>query len=262
MRCAEDKTDMTPFSIAGKHFDSRLLLGTGKFGSPDIMRAAIEASETQIVTVALGRVDLAKPRENIVSFIDRSKITLLPNTAGSRTAKEAVTMARLAREAGLGNWVKLEVVPEPRYLFPDPVETLLAAKELVEDDFVVLPYMNADPILALRLADVGCATVMPLGSPIGSAQGIKTKDAIAIIIEQARVPVIIDAGLGKPSHAAEAMEMGAHAVLVNTAIATAKDPVVMAACFRDAVRVGAKAHHAGCAPEYDHARATSPSWHL
>lgn len=244
--------------IMGKKFTSRLMLGTGKFGSHEIMRNALEASDSQIVTVALRRVDLTNPDEDVLAYIDREKFTLLPNTSGARNAKEAITLARLAREAGLGDWVKLEVVPEPRYLLPDPVETLAACKELVKDGFTVLPYMNADPILAKHLEDAGAATVMPLGSPIGSNKGVRTFDAIRIIIEQSNVPVVVDAGLGVPSHAAQAMELGADAVLVNTAIATAEDPVRMARAFRDGVIAGREAFLAGRAPESNEASASSP----
>lgn len=249
---------MKKLVIAGKEFNSRLLLGTGKFSSHETMHDAISASGAEIVTVALRRVDLTSPENDILSFIDRSKYLLLPNTSGSRNAKEAVIQARLAREAGLGNWVKLEVVPEPNYLLPDPIETLEAAKILVKDGFVVLPYINADPILAKKLEDAGCATVMPLGSPIGSNRGLKTRDTIRIIIEQSGVPVVVDAGLGAPSHAAESMEIGADAVLVNTAIAAANDPVAMAGAFRRGVEAGRMAYTAGCAPASEKAHASSP----
>lgn len=222
------------------------------------MREALETSGTEIVTVALRRVDLTKPHDDILSFIDRTRYLLLPNTSGARNAEEAVMLAKLAREAGLGCWVKLEVVPEPRYLLPDPVETLIAAKKLVADGFTVLPYINADPILALKLADVGCATVMPLGSPIGSNRGLKTRDALRIIIEQARVPVVVDAGLGAPSHAAEAMELGADAVLVNTAIAVANNPIAMALGFKLGVEAGRLAYEAGLGKEQLEATASSP----
>lgn len=244
--------------IADREFNSRLLLGTGKFSSHEVMRDAIDASGTQIVTVALRRVDLTKPQEDILSYIDRTKYLLLPNTSGSRDAKEAVMQARLAREAGLGNFVKLEVVPEPNYLLPDPVETLEAAKILIKEGFIVLPYINADPILAKKLEDAGCATVMPLGSPIGSNRGLKTRDAIRIIIEQSGIPVVVDAGLGAPSHAAESMELGADAVLVNTAIATAGDPVAMARAFKQGVIAGREAFLAGCPIETQTANASSP----
>lgn len=244
--------------IADKEFDSRLLLGTGKFSSHEVMRRAIDTSGAEIVTVALRRVDLTSPQDEILSYIDRSKYLLLPNTSGSRNAKEAVMQARLAREAGMGDWVKLEVVPEPNYLLPDPIETLEAAKVLIKEGFVVLPYINADPILAKKLEDAGCATVMPLGSPIGSNRGVKTRDTIKIIIEQSNVPVVVDAGLGAPSHAAESMELGADAVLVNTAIATAENPSEMALAFKQGVEAGRRAYLAGCPAPRDKAEASSP----
>jgi thiazole synthase len=244
--------------IAGKAFGSRLLVGTGKFSSLELMARSLEASGTEIVTVALRRVDLASREPNLLEFIDRNQFLLLPNTSGAATAEEAVRLARLARAAGLSDWVKLEVTPEPRYLLPDPVETLRAAEVLVEEGFTVLPYIGADPILAKRLEEVGVATVMPLGSPIGTSRGLKTRDAIAIIIEQAEVPVVVDAGLGAPSHAAEAMELGADAVLVNTAIAIARDPVEMARGFRLGVEAGRAAYLAGLPRESEAASATSP----
>lgn len=234
------------------------MMGTGKFSSHEVMRNALEVSGAQIVTIALRRVDLTQPETDILSYIDRSKYTLLPNTSGVRDAKEAVMLARLAREAGLGNWIKLEVIPDSRYLLPDPVETLSACVVLVKDGFTVLPYINADPVLAKRLEEAGAATVMPLGSPIGSNKGVRTFDAIRIIIEQVEIPVVVDAGLGAPSHAALAMEMGADAVLVNTAIATAEDPVRMANAFREGVRAGREAHLAGQPPRSDLASASSP----
>jgi thiazole synthase len=235
-----------PLMIAGRAFRSRLLVGTGKFSSPRVMRDAIDASGGEIVTVALRRVDIAGgPRENILEFIDQGRVLLLPNTSGARTADEAVRLARLARTAGLSHWVKLEVTPDPRWLLPDPVETLRAAETLVAEGFVVLPYINADPILAKRLEEAGCATVMPLGSPIGSNRGVRTRDAIGIIIEQAKVPVVVDAGLGAPSDAAQCLEMGADAVLVNTAIAIAEDPVAMARAFALGVEAGRAARLAG-----------------
>ena len=244
--------------IAGREFGSRLLIGTGKFPSLDVMRLAIEASGSEVVTVALRRVDMSALERDILKFIDRERFLLLPNTSGARNADEAVTLARLSREAGLGDWVKLEVVPEPRYLMPDPVETLRAAEVLTREGFTVLPYINADPVLARRLEEAGVATVMPLGSPIGSNRGLRTRDAIRIIIEQASVPVIVDAGLGAPSHAAEAMELGADAVLVNTAIAVADDPVSMARAFKLGVEAGRTAFEAGRAPERKTAEASSP----
>jgi thiazole synthase len=245
-------------SIAGRSFSSRLFVGTGKFTSPEVMRLAIEASGTEMVTVALRRVDLESREANLVDFIDRDRIQLLPNTSGAENATEAVRLARLARAAGLSEWVKLEVTPDPKWLLPDPVETLKAAEILVGEGFVVLPYIGADPVLARRLQDVGVATVMPLGSPIGSNRGLQTRDSIRIIIEQAEVPVVVDAGLGAPSHAAEAMELGADAVLVNTAIAVARDPVAMARGFRLAVEAGRMAFLAGTAAPRDGAEASSP----
>lgn len=232
--------DPQPLVIAGRRFHSRLFVGTGKFSSNAAMAAAINASGSEMVTVALRRIELDRPvdEQDMISVIDRSRVVLLPNTSGARNAEEAVRLARLARELGGGEWLKLEVTPDPRYLLPDPVETLKAAEILVKDGFHVLPYIHADPVLALRLQDAGCATVMPLGSPIGSNQGIRTKESIAIIIEQARVPVVVDAGLGAPSHAAEALEMGADAVLVNTALAVANDPAHTARAFALAVIAG------------------------
>lgn len=244
--------------IGEEAFDSRLLIGTGKFASPYIMKEALEASGAKIVTVALRRIDLAHPEKDILNFIDLKKYKLLSNTSGARDAIEAIRLARLAKEAGLGEWVKLEVIPDPRYLLPDGAETLKAAAQLVKEGFTVLPYMQADPILAKQLAEAGCATVMPLGSWIGSARGLKTKEALAIIIEQATVPVVVDAGLGVPSHAAEAMEMGADAVLVNTAIATAEDPVAMARAFKLGVEAGRMAWMAGRAEIKEHGEASSP----
>jgi thiazole synthase len=248
-------------TIAGRTFQSRLLTGTGKFASPELMRNALESSGTEIVTVALRRADLSgkgDPFANILEFIDPKKYLLLPNTSGANTAEEAVRLARLAVTAGLPNWVKLEIHPDPRYLLPDPIETLKAAEILVKEGFIVLPYINADPVLAKRLQDVGTATVMPLGSPIGSNQGLAARRQIEIIIEQATVPVVVDAGLGAPSHAAEAMEMGSAAVLVNTAIAAAADPVRIARAFRMAVEAGREAFEAGLPGVSFTASATSP----
>src|SRR5947207_2228836 len=236
--------------IADREFTSRLLVGTGKFSSNEAMRDALAASGTEIVTVALRRADLSgkhDPFANILDFIDAGRFLLLPNTSGARNAEEAVRLARLAVAAGLPNWVKLEIHPDPRYLLPDPIETLKAAEILVKEGFIVLPYINADPVLAKRLQDAGTATVMPLGSPIGSHQGITTRKQIEIIIEQATVPVVVDAGIGAPSHAAEAMEMGADAVLVNTAIAIAGDPARMARAFKAAVEAGRAAYEIGLA---------------
>src|SRR5437899_3092046 len=230
-----------PLTIAGRSFRSRLILGTGKFAGPEMMREALDASGAEIVTVALRRADLSgkkDPFANILEFIDADRYLLLPNTSGAMNATEAVRLSRLAVAAGLPKWVKLEIHPDPRYLLPDPVETLKAAEILIKEGFTVLPYINADPVLAKRLQEAGAATVMPLGSPIGSNRGIQTRDQIKIIIEQATVPVVVDAGLGAPSHASEALEMGADAVLVNTAIAVADDPNRMAVAFKMAVEAG------------------------
>src|ERR1041384_2954313 len=250
-----------PLKIADRTFKSRLILGTGKFPSPEAMRDALEASGTEMVTVALRRADLSGKRDpfaNILEFIDSKKFLLLPNTSGAMNAEEAVRLARLAVAAGLPKWVKLEIHPDPRYLLPDPVETLKAAEILVKEGFVVLPYINADPVLAKRLQDAGAATVMPLGSPIGSNRGIQTRDQIRIILEQATVPVVVDAGLGAPSHAAEAMEMGADAVLINTAIAVASNPSRMAVAFKMATEAGRAAFESGLAAPQETASPTSP----
>jgi thiazole synthase len=245
-------------TIADTQFTSRLFVGTGKFSSSRMMREAIEASGTQMVTVALRRVDLNNPQDDIMQCLDREKIHFLPNTSGARNAEEAVRLARLARAASGTPWLKLEVTPDPRTLLPDPVDTLKATEHLVREGFIVLPYMNADPILALRLQDAGAAAVMPLGSPIGTNLGIKTALQVEIIIEQARVPVVVDAGIGAPSHAAQAMEMGADAVLVNTAIAVAGDPVRMARAFKIAVEAGREAFEAGLGRISKTASASSP----
>ena len=253
--------DTQPLIIASRTFRSRLMLGTGKFASGELMREALAATGCEIVTVALRRADLTgkkDPFANILEFIPQDRYLLLPNTSGAMNAEEAVRLARLAVAAGLPNWVKLEIHPDPRYLLPDPVETLKAAEVLVKEGFIVLPYINADPVLAKRLQDVGTATVMPLGSPIGSHQGITTRKQIEIIIEQASVPVVVDAGIGAPSHAAEAMEMGADAVLVNTAIAVAGDPVRMGQAFKMAVEAGRAAYEIGLADASERASATSP----
>lgn len=250
-----------PLAIAGRIFRSRLILGTGKFSSPEAMRDGLDASGAEMVTVALRRADLSGKRDpfaNILDFVDPKKFLLLPNTSGAVNAEEAVRLAHLAAAAGLPKWVKLEIHPDPRYLLPDPVETLKAAEILVKEGFTVLPYINADPVIAKRLQDAGAATVMPLGSPIGSNRGIQTRDQIRIIIEQATVPVVVDAGLGAPSHAAEAMEMGADAVLVNTAVAVSSDPNRMAIAFKMAVEAGRAAFEAGLASQQEAASATSP----
>src|SRR5580658_7215041 len=252
---------MSIFAIAGRQFRSRLLLGTGKFSSPELMRQTLDASGAEIVTVALRRADLSGSRDpfaNILEFIDPKRYLVLPNTSGAMNAAEAVRLARLGAAAGLPKWIKLEIHPDPRYLLPDPVETLAAAEVLVREGFVVLPYINADPVLAKRLQDAGTATVMPLGSPIGSNRGLETREQIRIIIEQATVPVVVDAGIGAPSHAAEAMEMGADAVLVNTAIAVAHEPCRMARAFAEAVHCGREAHEVGLASSQKTASATSP----
>lgn len=238
------KRDPKPLQIAGKTFKSRLFIGTGKFSSVKSMKDAIEMSATEMVTVALRRIDLSKSlnEEDIISSIDLNRIQLLPNTSGARDAEEAIRLARIAREMGAGNWIKLEVTPDPYYLLPDASETLKATEILVKEGFIVLPYIQADPILAKRLQEVGASTVMPLGSPIGTNQGIRTKESIKIIIEQAEVPVVIDAGLGLPSHVAEAFELGADAVLVNTAIAISYNPGFSAYSFALAAISGREAY--------------------
>ena len=246
--------------IAGREFSSRLLLGTGKFPSAAALAGAVEASGTEIVTVALRRIDLAGPAsDDILSALDPTRVLVLTNTSGAMDATEAVRLARLARAGGLPDWIKLEVTPDPRYLLPDPVETLRAAETLVAEGFTVLPYINADPVLAKRLEEAGCATVMPLGSWIGSNQGLRARAGIEIIVEQSLVPVVVDAGIGAPSHAAEAMELGADAVLVNTAIGTAGDPVAMARAFRLAVEAGRDGYRAGLPAPGRSASASSPT---
>ena len=243
--------------IAGRAFASRLFVGTGKFPSNAALAAAIEMSGTEMVTVALRRVD-PTAEQDILDAIPPEGVLLLTNTSGAEDAEEAVRLARLARAAGLPPWIKLEVTPDPRWLLPDPVETLKAAETLCADGFVVLPYVNADPVLCKRLEEVGCATVMPLGSWIGSNQGLRTRAALEIIVEQSLVPVVVDAGIGAPSQAAEAMELGADAVLVNTAIGTAGDPGAMAAAFRLAVEAGRKGFLAGLPAPSSRAAASSP----
>lgn len=245
--------------IAGRELTSRLFLGTGKYDSAEAMRTALEASGTEIVTVAIRRLNLDHPKERtLLDEIDLSRYAILPNTAGCRTPEEALLTARLARSLGLSNWIKLEVIDDPTYLLPDPLGTLTATERLVADGFVVLPYINDDPVLARRLQEVGAATVMPLASPIGSGQGMVNFEQIKIIIEQARVPVVVDAGLGAPSDAALAMEIGADAVLVNTAIAKAQDPARMARAFRLGVEAGRHAFRSGRIPKRRHASASSP----
>ena len=245
--------------IGGRRFSSRLILGTGKYSSPEACKAALEASGTEIVTVAIRRLDLDNPDQPTeLDYIDWSRYTILPNTAGSKTVEEALFTARLGRELTDSTWVKLEVIPDPKYLLPDPIGTLEAAAELLEDGFEVLPYIHADPILARRLEELGCATVMPLGSAIGSGQGILTIAEIKIIIEETGVPVVVDAGVGSPSDAALAMEIGADAVLVNTAVARAEDPVLMAEAMRLGVEAGRKAYLSGRIPKKAYASASSP----
>ncbi len=245
--------------IAGREFTSRLFIGTGKFSSVEIMKDAIKASESEMVTVAIRRVDLENPDDDLLNaVISDRRIQFLPNTSGARDADEAVRISKMAREMGCGNWIKLEVTPDPRYLLPDPIETLKAAVMLIKDGFIVLPYINADPILAKRLEEAGCATVMPLGSPIGSNKGLKTEDNIKIIIEMSNIPVVVDAGLGSPSHAAHAMEIGADAVLVNTAIASAGNPSLMADAFKKGVIAGREAYIAGKPEISGTAQASSP----
>jgi thiazole synthase len=243
--------------IAGREFQSRLITGTGKYDSFETMGAAVLESGCEMVTVAVRRVDFERPGEDITTFLPDG-VLLLPNTSGAETAEEAVRVAQLARAGGLPDWIKLEVIPDPRYLLPDPVETLKAAATLVEKGFTVLPYVLPDPVLAKRLEEVGCATVMPLAAPIGSGRGLKLLDTIRIMVEQAEVPVVVDAGLGAPSHAAAALELGADAVLVNTAIARADDPVEMARAFRLAVEAGRAAFLAGIMEERETAEPSSP----
>jgi thiazole synthase len=248
-----------PLSIGGRTFDSRLMLGTGKYRTNAEMIAALEASGTGIVTVALRRIDFDNPASrSILEDIDTSRFAILPNTAGCKTAEEAVRIARMAKAMGLGEWVKLEVIPDAKYLLPDPIGTLEAAKTLVNEGFAVLPYIGADPPLARWLEEIGCATVMPLASPIGSGQGLVNLEAIRIIIEQATVPVVVDAGIGAPSDAALAMEQGADACLVNTAVALAQDPALMAEAIAEGVRAGRKAFLAGRIPRLAYASASSP----
>lgn len=248
-----------PLSIGDFVFNSRLFVGTGRHRTPDELISSLDASGAEVVTVAIRRLNLDQPNEpTILDLISPEKYTILPNTAGCRSPEEAVMVARLARSIGLPSWVKLEVIPDDKYLLPDPIGTLEAAKTLVADGFTVLPYIHADPVLAWQLQEVGCATVMPLGSAIGSGQGIHTAEEISIIVEQARVPVIVDAGLAVPSHAGHAMELGADAVLVNTAIARAKDPTLMAHAFRLGVQAGREARLAGRIEPQRYAQASSP----
>lgn len=253
-----DNTDK--LTIGGREFASRLFVGTGKFSSPEIMAEAVEASGASVATVALKRVNLSGSDEyaNLADFLDPSKYLVLPNTSGAVDAAEAVRIARLGRAAGFGDFVKLEIHPDPNYLLPDPVETLKAAEILAKEGFKVMAYMNADPVLAMRLQDAGAAALMPLGAPIGTNRGLETRAQIEIIIEQADLPVVVDAGIGLPSHAAQAMEIGADAVLVNTAIAAASNPVEMARAFSLAVRAGRAARFSGAVARLSRASATSP----
>ncbi|OQY18907.1 MAG: thiazole synthase [Desulfobacteraceae bacterium 4572_35.1] len=249
---------MDELIIAGRSFRSRLMVGTGKFASNEQMANTIAASGAEIVTVALRRVNVNDQQDDLLNHIDRNRYLLLPNTSGARDAEEAIRLARLARAAGCDPWIKLEVTPDPYYLLPDPIETLKATEILVKEGFTVLPYINADPVLAKHLQEAGAATVMPLGAPIGTNKGLKTRDNVAIIIEQATVPVVVDAGLGAPSHAAEAMELGADAVMVNTAMSVAGNPQLMAEAFGIAVEAGRKAYLAGLGKEQQQAVASSP----
>ncbi len=244
--------------IGGVEFSSRLFLGTGKFSSNELMRQAIEASGSQMVTMAIKRIDTNNSEDDMLKHITIDGIHLLPNTSGARNAEEAIFAAQLTREAFGTNFLKLEIHPDPRYLLPDPIETVKATEELVKMGFVVLPYCPADPVVCKRLEEAGSAAVMPLGAPIGTNRGLLTKDFLEIIIDQSNVPVVVDAGIGAPSHAAAAMEMGADAVLVNTAIAVAGDPVAMAQAFEMAVRAGRMAYESGVAVEQFVAQATSP----
>lgn len=244
--------------IADKTFSSRLFTGTGKFSSSELMRDVILESESELVTVALKRVDLENEDDDILTHLNHDRINLLPNTSAVRNAKEAVFAAELSRQALETNWVKLEIHPDPKYLLPDPIETLKAAEELVKKGFVVMPYIHADPVLCKRLEEVGTQCVMPLGAPIGSNKGLKTLEFLEIIIEQSNVPVIVDAGIGAPSHAAHAIELGADAVLVNTAIAVSQNPIAMAKAFKMAVEAGRIAYEAKLAPVKRNAEASSP----
>lgn len=249
---------MSTFKISDKTFTSRLFLGTGKFGSNLQMEEAVLASGSELVTVALKRIDLETQTDSILAHLKHAHINLLPNTSGARNAKEAIFAAQLAREAFETNFLKLEIHPDPKYLLPNPIETLKATEELAKLGFVILPYIHADPVLCKLLENAGAAAVMPLGSPIGSNKGLKTIDFLEIIIEQSKVPVIIDAGIGAPSDAAKAMEIGADAVLVNTAIAVAQNPKLMAEAFKQAVIAGRKAFEAQLGSVSNTAQASSP----
>ncbi len=244
--------------IGGESFLSRLFVGTGKFSSGEALRGAVDSSASEMVTVAMKRANPDGDADSILGYLDTDKVRLLPNTSGVRDAREAVFVARMAKEALATNWLKLEIHPDPKYLMPDPVETLKATKELAAEGFVVLPYCHADPVLCKKLEEAGAAAVMPLGSPIGSNKGLESREFIRIIIEQAGVPVIVDAGIGSPAQAAEAMEMGADAVLVNTALAVSRDPTAMGEAFALGVRAGRQAYRAGLGEVSAVARATSP----
>ncbi len=251
---------MDLLTIGTRTFRSRLMLGTGKYASFEEMQGSLEASGAEIITVALRRLDLSHPNQpGLLDYIDTQRYTILPNTAGCQTVKEAIQTARLAAAMGLPRWVKLEVIPDPTYLLPDPVATLEATRILVKEGFEVLPYINADPVLARRLQDEGAATVMPLGSAIGSGQGLLNLSQIQIIIEQARVPVVVDAGIGAPSDAALAMELGASACLVNSAVALARNPVQMAQAIKLGIEAGRAAYLAGRIPRKPYASASSPT---
>jgi len=249
---------MSNLHIADRIFESRLFLGTGKFGDLNEMSRAVAASASQLVTVALKRIDQTTTGDNLIGALNLSAIHLLPNTSGARTADEAVLAAQLAREALETNWIKLEIHPDPRYLLPDPIETLRATESLAKLGFVVMPYIHADPVLCKRLENAGTAVVMPLGAPIGSNKGLRTLDFLEIIMEESNVPVVVDAGIGAPSDAAKAMEIGADAVLVNTAIAVSNHPVKMAEAFKEAVIAGRKAYEAGLGKVRTQAEASSP----
>ena len=251
-----EKTDS--LTLGNFEFKSRLFVGTGKFESGELLGQSLSASDSQMVTVAMKRANLKAKEDSILDFIDSKFTKILPNTSGVRDAKEAIFVAQMAREALQTNWLKLEIHPDPKYLMPDPIATLEATQELASEGFIVLPYCHADPVLCKKLEDAGAAAVMPLGSPIGSNQGLETREFLRIIIEQSSVPVVVDAGIGAPSQAAEAMEMGASAVLVNTAIAVARDPVAMATAFSKAVQAGRMAHLAGMGKVRNKASATSP----
>jgi thiazole synthase len=244
--------------IAGESFNSRLFVGPGKFSSGQILQKTIQSSESELVTVAMKRANPKGMEDSILDYIQDTKVRLLPNTSGVRNAKEAVFVAQMAREALETNWLKLEIHPDPKYLMPDPVETLLATEELAKDGFIILPYCHADPVLCKRLEDAGAAAVMPLGSPIGTNRGLDSREFLKIIIEQSNLPVVIDAGIGAPSHAAEAMEIGASAVLVNTALAIAQDPERMGFAFKQSVVAGRLAHLSGLGAKNQYAQATSP----